>query len=468
VADADGVGAAFAAFAALWAIAAICHVLGPSGRLGEVMIAPSALSVSQLALAALALWLVATPHATAPLVCVAIAGLLCAWQESPSIGSHWVLAAFVNVAILMSVVAGSRAVSSPRVATMTALVPTATWTLLVFYGFAAFSKLNTAFVDPRVGCANYFVDETARSMGIAGVGHLATTAVVPWCVIAIETAIPLGLLFSRTRRLAVIVALIFHWAISLDRLHPFGDFSAVLTALFCLFLPVGTLRPIVSAIDRRSEAWLYHATVWAALIAFRVTATGPVLQRQQLSIDLSAWQIFGVAVIGAVWWSTARFTEPGGALALRRAPSWAVVLIALVFLNGAAPYVELKSGASFNMYSNLAIAGGQTNHLIVRTSFPIGHRLIDPVRIVQSSDPGLALYARSNYDLPWDSFRAYVARHHGAAVRYQRAGRDYDLEPSDDVLNINAPLLVVEKLLPLRAIDQLVPARCQASYLPAL
>ncbi|MGC1731429.1 MAG: hypothetical protein WA731_01980, partial [Pseudonocardiaceae bacterium] len=82
-------------FASLWAIAALFHVLGPSGAAIGVFVHPTALGFTHVLLAMCAIWLLAKPARHLPLMLVAIIGLITAWQEMPVLGNHWLLAAFV-------------------------------------------------------------------------------------------------------------------------------------------------------------------------------------------------------------------------------------------------------------------------------------------------------------------------------------------------------------------------------------
>jgi hypothetical protein len=121
------------------------------------------------------------------------------------------------------------------------------------------------------------------------------------------------------------------------------------------------------------------------------------------------------------------------------------------------------------MYSNLKMVGGQSNHFLVRASLPVGRRQHDLVKIVSSTDPGLASYADTAYELPWDTFRTYMAEHPQAAVTYERAGQRFVLErAADDPDLVDGPSVLVQKAIPLRAIDMREPPRCQDVFLPAL
>ena len=82
----------------------------------------------------------------------------------------------------------------------------------------------------------------------------------------------------------------------------------------------------------------------------------------------------------------------------------------LVVLNGVTPYVELKTSASWNMYANLRTAGGDSNHLLVRRTFPITSPQDDLVEVVDTDDGILATYRDGGFLLPVRTVRAYLER----------------------------------------------------------
>lgn len=148
---------------------------------------------------------------------------------------------------------------------------------------------------------------------------------------------------------------------------------------------------------------------------------------------------------------------------------WLLVVPALVVLNGLLPYFELRTGYVYTMYSNLRMVDGKSNHLIVRSSFPLVNRQANLVKVVASSDQGLGLYATSNYLLPWDSFRAYLAENPDVAVTYERGGQNYVINRASDYPElVILPPLLARKLLAMRAVDGSVEPRCQDAFLPAL
>lgn len=463
-------------FASLWAVVAFFHVLGPSGGAVEIFSNPTALGLSHGLLAICAIWLLARPAHNVPLILVAMLGLITAWQEAPTLGNHWLLVAFVDLPLLLSALSTSRDGNINRDRLAKVFLPLARWCLVLFYSFAAFSKLNSAFFDTAVSCSTYYFDETIRSMGFTtplAVGAGGVARLLPFITVMTELSIPILLTNRRTRIVGVVVGLGFHSLIALDRLHLFVDFSSVLAALFVLFLPV---RFSVSALGFLKGKGALLVTLWA-------TGAGLVLVAQWIGNNdfvylvflegrLFIWYVFDATLLlGVVIWLTRHrgevlerpFTLRG------KGATWLAVVPALLVLNGLLPYFELRTGYAYTMYSNLRMVDGNSNHFIVRPSLPLANRQANLVKVVASSDPGLRLYDTYNYLLPWDSFRTYLAKHPDIAVVYERGGERYAVDRASHYPElVTLPSVLAQKLLAMRAVDGNDEPRCQDVFLPAL
>jgi hypothetical protein len=470
--------ALFQLFAVMWAIASLFHVLGPSGRVIGFLNTPTWPGVCHVLLACAALWLLARSGDTTPLLVVAILGPLTAWQESPFLGSHWLVAALVDLALIFAAAVARRGWRTDRDLMATTFLPLARSTLLIFYAFAACAKLNSAFLDARVSCASFYFDEIARSLHLStpvAVGGSSWTQLVPFGSVSVELLIPLLLAVRRARTLAVLLGLVFHSVIALDTIHLFIDFSSVLLALFVVFLPstlaVSTLRAAARPFGQVT------CRIWMAVCALvtysALNGSGPLTAFVFFDGRLLLWySVDAVAVGTLIVWMLGRHSD--GETSHCRSfwkltPRWLSIVPLFVIANGLLPYLELRTAFGFTMYSNLVMIDGRSNHLAIRSSFPVGSRHRDLVRIVSSDDGGLELYSSRGYDLPWDSFRTYMSMRPNAKVHFIRGGVDFDLErASDDPAVVSPPPLVVQKLFPLRAVDQQEPPRCQDRFLPAL
>ena len=464
--------AALSLFSVMWALAAVWHLLGnPTG-------APMPAQVLLTIGVGLVLW---RPGAVGPLGILALGGLATVWGEAPALGNHWLLVGFVDLAVVMAIAVGLvRRRRLDRLDLARRLLPVARLCLLVFYGFAAFAKLNAAFFDRSVSCAVFYFKESTSSLGLAGL-QLGGAGWVEWVVIVatavIELSIPVLLIRRRTRHLGVVVGLVFHGLLALDRSHQFFDFSAVLAALFVLFLPpeagtwvaerVGSVRARLLLRDERGPT-VVHAVVVAVPVALAAACTLDRIDGERgIALGWIPWQIYTVVVIGAVL----RFLDghpPVAARALRPAHALLLLVPALVVLNGLTPYLELKTGYGWNMYSNLRTVDGDSNHVLVRATLPLTDEQAEPVRIISTDSLELQRYARNDYGLTWRQLRAYLAEHPEVAITYERAGERVVLARAGDDPDLVRPVPDwLAKLALFRPIDLTSPERCVPTFGPA-
>jgi len=86
------------------------------------------------------------------------------------------------------------------------------------------------------------------------------------------------------------------------------------------------------------------------------------------------------------------------------------LLTVLLVFNGLCPYVGLKTGSSFAMYSNLHTEGGICNHLFMPCgAIRIAHFQDDLVEILDSSQPDLRDAIAQPWRLTYFEFRRLLA-----------------------------------------------------------
>lgn len=461
-----------ALFAVLWALAAVWHLLGN----------PQAAPGWTQGFLALGVGLVLLrPGAPVPLAVLASGGLLTLWEEAPVVGNHWLLAGFVNVIILLAVAVGAaRRRVGDRNDLADRLFPAARLSLLAFYAFAGFAKLNSSFFDRSVSCAVYYLHESTGSIGLRGLGFRS-----PWiehaaifATVAVELSIPLLLVMRRTRSVGVVVGLVFHSVLAIDHAHEFFDFSAVLFALFVLFLPpssgtwvaerVGSIRARLALRHEGVPGRAHLALLAVPVITALLVAIDVVDPSRGVTIGWWPWQIYagGVIVMTVAFLRQRPVAAPAGYL--RPHHILFVVVPILVVFNGLTPYLEIKTGYAWNMYANLQMVDGASNHLIVRRSLPLTDEQKDPVRIIDTNDAELDRYAERDYGLTWRQLRTYLARHPSTRITYERGGEVVALQHASDRPELVKPVPAWrEKLQLFRAIDLEEPVRCVPTWGPA-
>lgn len=316
-------------FARLWGVGVVAHLVAypAAGEgLGRAAVA--------LLLAAAAIGLVVRPDDRRLLGAVAGLTPVHAFLEAPVVGNHWVLAALVSVAILVSL---SR--SDP----WGWLAPTGRWMLLGFYSWAAFAKLNTGFFDPATSCGLAYTNQILGSWGLPllPTGWGLATAVSSALV---ELSVPVLLLVPRARRWGVVVGMGFHTLISFDLDQHFYDFTSVLLPLFCLFLPDAT----TAELERRAEAVrppLLAGLAAALAVLAGVASVGPLTPltlRILGTAPFVLWIPFAAGLFAVVSRELLRSSAPAPGLGLpERGRAGALALVGIVIANGLTPYLEL-------------------------------------------------------------------------------------------------------------------------------
>lgn len=269
---------------------------------------------------------------------------------------------------------------------------------IAMWAIAALAKYNAGFMDTASSCAVWILE----SIPLVEVPPVLAPAVIAG-TLAVELSLPVLLTFHRTRPIALMVALPFH---GLSALAGHSWFSGLAWAFYALFLPPavlarGTLvartllpRRLRNAVDAaQSRPWL---TIVVGAVAFvvghyvLVPALGPLAggARHWGAVVLClGW----MALTTVILWRLRRSWFPGvprprARLAVRN-PVLVIGLLALV-LNGASPYLGLKTTAAFTMFSNLRTEPGHWNALLVPESArAFGWLDGGDVRFLRTDDP---------------------------------------------------------------------------------
>ncbi|MFP5335097.1 MAG: hypothetical protein ACLGIV_07280 [Actinomycetes bacterium] len=467
-------------FALWWGLAALFHLAGnPRTSIAELTAGHAAVQVA-VGLTAIAVCL--RPRRQAPLLLLCCLVPVSAWLEAPTVGNHWVLAAAVSLVYVLAwcVARGRRGGSDPVTATWAAFAPAARATLLAAYSFAAFAKLNTGFFDPSTSCAVFFQDQIVSSWGLSGlsVGErpalgLATALLAA----AVELSVPVLLFLRRTRRLGLLLALGFHWSLALDLHQHFWDFSSVLFATFLLFADEAQVNAVAARLAalrdrvRESVRWLLVTLgCAAAAVVTWAAATGELGPQHAVAVLLGhgAWFLLGTGTLLLVLAATLRTASRPARHVVRTTAPVLLLVPVVVALNGLTPYLEVKTGFGWNMYSNLRTVAGETNHLVVPRTLDLTGQQRDQVEILATSDGDLDRLVDSGYAVVWSEFLEYAADHPQESVTYRRAGETVEVPRigKDPALAAD-PSAVSTRVQSFRVVDVSGGERCLPVYSPA-
>lgn len=353
--------------------------------------------------------------------------------------------------------------------------------LLVVYLFTVFHKLNTAFFDPSTSCAGTLLGQL---LGINGFDVELSVAVVQFAAFAtvlIEVVVLVCLAVPRLRCWGVLLGVGFH---SVLALASFYDFATIVFAVYVLLVPpqvFDTLAPRTAAI-RRIALTGFAAHVLLSVVSGAADSSASPIGLPWRTLLVATW----FAAVGPFMLPLVRGYFAAQAAGVR-SPGWrlrpAVLLLVplLAFVNGATPYLGLKTVANYSMFSNLHTEDGRTNHLLPGmaafelvpyqrdTVTLVGLELPGEVRldVVHRALGGVAYLQRQSrwageqppVRIPWMELRRTVLLWQGADIRGTRIAYLRDGVPHvvDDAIAdpvLGAPLPWWQRhLLAFRAVD---------------
>ncbi len=439
-------------FVRLWAAAELFHIAANPHEI----IGGSVAGILQLVL-----WLLAGSVLWSPgrnrLLAVASLQLVVSILKAPFLGNHEVILWLVSLALVLSIlVRGDDWLRT--------FVPAARAILIVAYGFIAFSKLNTGFLDASASCAPILGQEVGGMFGLDIVGSPGLSAFAIWGTLLAELAIPL-LLVTRFRY-GVPFALAFHFVLALNPANHIFDFSSTLAPLFLLFLPDGfagfatnRLAEIVPGLTRRDR--LRPLVLLAITLELYVIFTPVPIWL----LAYPTWMVYGTGTVWLAYRYTRDHPRTGdtdgvGPLFRPLHPVLAIVVLLTAF-NGLTPYLELKTGFGFNMYSNLLTARGETNHVLIPATLHLSDKQDVLVEVLETDDPALSYYIDNELLLPIGNVQNYLAARDDVTATFAIGSETVYVTPgrTPEIL-AGRPGWFESKFQLFRALDDSEPKRC--------
>ena len=370
----------------------------------------------------------------------------------PRLPNHMLLAAFVNATILTGIawrmIRPAGGLTDPRTACAALyrdLAPLLRLYLIILYFYAVLHKLNWDYMNPMASCGVQLYQDICAIFPFLPTGewtHYPTLL----GALAMEAIIPLLLIFRKTRTVGVIVGLFFHYSLALHYNLYIQSFSTMLLAFYALFLPTAfadqlvdwwTDRGYLAAWRRNRGRVRVAGVVFAVLVVVAYlggAASQGMLNKQGLIEILHTvvppvlrWGwfvllIFEAYIFFSVLWRVRSWRlQPSAGAALWPMLVPATILLPILFLNGLSPYLGLKTGTSFAMFSNLRTEADVNNHLFV-PHMRIASYQDDMVKVLGSSLPIFQGMADREEQLPMFELRTKIAdaRERGE----EGAGRD--------------------------------------------
>lgn len=313
--------------------------------------------------------------------------------------------------------------------------------LIVVYYFAFIAKLNTDFLDPAVSCAVVLYGDLVRAFPFlpdASWTHLP----VIWGTILIEGAIPVLLTFKRTRYLAILIGLPFHFMLGLIGHRTFAALAYALYSLYCIVPVMNLINNVFQLVRTRygSDTISRYLRI-ARMIGFVVGVLFFVDLAFQyrpegllsiLRIDWAYW-LFGSMTVALVY-SSGIMLGWMGKISLSRLeraarPGLLWLMVLLVLLTGLSQYIGLRTETSVTMYSNLRTEGERNNHLFM-PSLRITPYQDDLVEVIETDKQELWPYIQQDHYITYFELRRMVSRakEDNFYVSYRRGETLYEFE----------------------------------------
>ncbi len=473
-----GVGPEHRWLTVAWPLAVVFHLLANSAYLVALFTGvPTVVGVLQLMMAALAVLVLMQPR-SAYVAALGLLFVVVAVLKAPFIGNHEVILALCALTVLLAVLgSGGR---WPGTA-----LPVLRWVLIIAYASIALSKLNASFFDPAVSCAVVFGDEFSRWLGfrVSDVRSLSVAAI--WTTAVVELAIPVLLVVRRWRVAGLVLAMMFHYVLALEPVGHVFDFTATLFPLFLAFAPAEVQTLVSDRIDGlaggRGRAGLALG-VGAVLLAHGVVmvAGWPIWV-----VAYPAWLLVGTSVL---WWVLTAVVGRGrngagwrGEGVQARGPiPMLVPIVAILVANAVAPYLQIRTAAAFNMYSNLETVYVDGDHYLF--SAVGGVRSSEMLLIVDTPDDHpLAYYRDGGRAVAADNLRRYQRNRLVDSSDPEALAADDEVrlrwlvsdavDPPDRLSDLDPGPggwgeLLAHKFGFVRAVDVSQPARCLRSWGP--
>jgi predicted DCC family thiol-disulfide oxidoreductase YuxK len=380
--------AAFSLFSSAWGLFAILHAISYS-----FFSYGSTVYFSTIVIGVLGVALCLRPRNTLIFVGLLIVLVVDACMQMPLNSNHTIIKNFLLLAML---VAGARQLlrGGTWADFYKDFAPVGRMLLVTMYIFGIFHKINRDFLDPTVSCAvalwramppplNYLDGAPIRQFVIYG-------------TFLFEGSILLLLLLRRTRHWGIAMGIAFHSFLALSSYAMYVQFSMLTIALHMLF------------IENHDAIKIQSSTVWQRLQVSLQTTKGFWIFGTWLAIMIFLGWNGGYSEISIVWmpsvfllawaclqlprnpWGSARpFSQ------LRSPALLGNILSILFFLNCAAPYLGLKTSQSLNMFANLQLEAGRSNHLVFAGApGPFGY-MADVVSITAADGSPVLEYVRS-------------------------------------------------------------------------
>ncbi len=308
-------------------------------------------------------------------------------------------------------------------------------TLMVMYFFGVFHKINADFLDPATSCAVALWRLMPGPLNWLD-GPLVDHGVI-WGTFVAEGAIFLMLLTPRLRHFGVLGGILFHLLIALSDYAMYITFTMLSISLHTLFLGGEGAGRVVASRGMRVLRVRVSNPLYAAVSLLLIVGLALAAAAEEYSlVTLLALPLvlpFCLPVARHGRSSEPLLSLPGPGNKCPAAVIGAAVTL-LFFANCSMPYLGLKSAQAINMFANLHLEDGVSNHLVLtHPPGPFGY--LDDVAVIEDSggDALLEWYRRGNYAIVYYDLLVRLNDHPQIVVSFTRGDRSFERVGANDL-----------------------------------
>jgi len=373
---------------------------------------------------AAALFLLWRPGSSRALLLLMIASTISTIAQAPAQSNHTMLRTVVIVGYWLSFLWAF--VRSQQIsAVFDNFILAGRGSLLVMYVFGIFHKINTDFLDPTMSCAVHLWEDMPPPFSSMSGSFIDNSAIYGTYVV--EGAIMLGLIYKPTRYLGLVFGIFFHLFLGLSDYAAYIAFTTLSIALHVLWLDraatdrIGASHEMAYIRDRIQQP-MYIAV-------FLMLLTGGALAMKGHDFSLS--NLYLLPFVLPLCFLILKYGRDmaGAAREKFSAAAWVCGIAAagLYFANGAAPYFGLKTAQSINMFANLRLEGGVSNHVVFANA-PGPFTYLDNVAEVTEAEESYFLndYKRRGFAIVYYDLIAHLADNPDVSVSFTMNGKSFN------------------------------------------
>ena len=246
--------------------------------------------------------------------------------------------------------------------------------IIILYFFVVLHKLNYDFFKTDISCGAVLFENMLHNLQLTRLEfienfyennqHRIANFSIYFSIIA-ELLIPILLLFKRTRNLGLVFAMVFHFILALEGLGAIVSFTTMMFTYLLLFSSDELIEKAIRTTKKYQSYLRLGFMVALVIIAISFIISHNIFNKVVGLI----WLIYSISVIIFFARNIKLHSNNAVKLSSKSLIYWIFPL--LVFVNGFAPYLGLKTQTSFSMFSNLITENGRTNHFFIPNEFQV-------------------------------------------------------------------------------------------------